>query len=213
MSGRDPTARSVEDGTPAASGPGTLLARRALATWSAVGGAAWALLTLPLVAVGWSWPVVDAVARAEPYRSVAARLDDPYVTVGALAGLSFLALGVAVLVGLRPAGWGASALAVATLAGAVVSPVSYLGTPEDSPLHAFWGAEVWVLLAMGVAGVAAALTAGPAWHRWARVLLGCTVVVLGVGMVVLGYYPHGCLVAFGVALVVLVRRGRVDRAS
>lgn len=190
--------------TPAAGRPG----RPTLATWLALGGAAWSLLTVPVVAAGWSWSVFDTITAAEPYRSLTDALDDPYVTVGALGGLSFLAIGLAVLLGLRPAGWGSTALAVVTLAGAVVCPVSYLGTPDDSPLHVFWGAEAWVLLAMAAAGVAAAVTAGPTWRRWARVLVGCTVLVLGVGMALAGYYPHGCLITFGVVVALLVRRGR-----
>ena len=119
---------------------GPVAPRRRLATGLAVAGAVWALVTLPLVAQGWSWPAVDALAAAAPYRWVAGWVGDPYVVVGALGGLSFLAVGVALLVGLRPA-------------------------------------------------------------RWSGRLL-----VLVVGMLALGYYPHGCLVTFGAAVAVLVHR-------
>ncbi len=94
-------------------------------------GGAWALLSLPLVAADWSWPWVATLSRAEPWSSVRAAVDDPYVVFGALAGLSFLAIGIALLHDLRRAGWGAIVMLVAVLAGAVVSPLSYLGTPES----------------------------------------------------------------------------------
>ena len=180
--------------------------RRRLATGLAVAGAVWALLTLPLVAQGWSWPAVDALAAAVPYRWVAGWVGDPYVAVGALGGLSFLAVGVALLVGLRPARWSGRLLAWVTFAGAAVTPLSYLGTDEASPLHGWWGAEIWVLAAIAVAGVVAGLTGGRAWPRGVRVLLGLTPVVLVVGMLALGYYPHGCLVAYGAAVAVVVHR-------
>ncbi|MBF0687387.1 MAG: hypothetical protein IR158_06410 [Cellulomonas sp.] len=41
-----------------------------------------------------------------------------------------------------------------------------------------------------------------------RVLLACSPAVLLAGMLALGYYPHGCLAGFGVAVAVLARWDR-----
>lgn len=178
----------------------------------ALGGGAWALLTLPLVGEGWSWPVVDAIGRAEPYRSLRESLPgDPYATGGALVGIAFLAIGLAMLPELRRAGWGGSLLAWLVVAGAVVSPVSYLSADERAPLHALWGSESSLLVAIGAAGIAAAVTAGRDWPRWSRALLACTLGVLVAGAAALGYYPHGCLVALAAEAAVLILRARPRR--
>lgn len=188
--------------------------RRARRAGLALAGGAWALLTLPLVAIGWSWPWVDAVGRAEPYRSIRDALPgDAYAVGGSLAAIAFLAIGLALLPDLRRAGWGGRALAWLIIAGAAVSPLSYLGSPEESPLHALWGSEAYLLLAIGAAGVAAACTAGRSWPRWSRLLLAATPLVLVAGAAALGYYPHGCLAALAIEAAVLVLRAPADRPA
>ncbi len=169
----------------------------------ALAGGAWALLSLPLVAADWSWPWLATLSRAEPWTSVRTAVDDPYVVFGALAGLSFLAIGIALLPDLRRAGWGGVVMLVAILAGTVVSPLSYLGTPESSPLHWLWGSEGPLLVAVGLAGVLAAVTAR-GWPLAVRLVLGATLLVLVAGTLALGYYPHGPLLGLGIEAAVLI---------
>lgn len=187
--------------------------RRSRAALALLGGA-WALLSLPLVAADWSWPWVATLGRAEPWTSVRAAVDEPYVVFGALAGVSFLVIGIALLPELRRAGWGGIVMLVSVLAGSVVSPLSYLGTPESSPLHWLWGSEGPLLVAVGLAGVLAAITA-QGWPMALRLLLGATLLVLVAGTLALGYYPHGPLLALAVeaAVLILGARGMSQRAT
>lgn len=167
-------------------------------------GSVWSLLTLPLVAATWSGGWVAELSRTPPYRAIAALVDDPYIVFGTLGFLSFLAIGLALLPDLRRAGWGGTTMVALVLAGAVVTVLSYLGTPDESPLHPLWGAEGYLLLGVGAAGIAAAITAGRGWRIWTRVLLGATILVLAAGMLAFGYYPHGSLIVFGVEAAALV---------
>jgi hypothetical protein len=170
-------------------------------------GGAWALLSLPLVAAEWSWPWVATLSRVEPWNSLCAAVDDPYVVFGALAGISFLAIGLALLPDLRRAGWGGIVMLTSVLAGTVVSPLSYLGTPESSPLHALWGSEGPLLVVIGFAGLLAAFTARR-WPLQLRLLLGATLLVLVAGTLALGYYPHGPLLALAIEAAVLILGAR-----
>jgi hypothetical protein len=169
----------------------------------AVAGGAWALFTLPLTAAEWSWPWVATVSRLEPWRSLIGAVVEPYILYGALTGLSFLAIGLALLPDLRRAGWGGAVLVWAILAGTVVSPVSYLSTPAESPLHALWGSEGPLLVVIGLLGVLAAVTA-QGWPRGARILLGLTLIALVAGTLAFGYYPHGPLIALAIEAAALI---------
>lgn len=90
------------------------------------------------------------------------------------------------------------------VAGAPVAVFSYLGAPVASPLHPLWGTEFFALVAIGIAGGAAAWTAGHRWPIWSRVLLGCTIVVLALGALAFGYWPHGSLVFLSAEVVALI---------
>lgn len=185
---------------PRASAPDRLRTAR---LWLALAGGAWALFSLPLVAATWSWPWVAQVSRLEPWSGMRAAVEEPYVVFGALAGISFLVIGLALLPDLVRAGWGGVVLLVTVLAGAAVSPLSYLGTAEDSPLHPLWGSEGPLLVGVGLAGVLAAITARR-WPAPLRALLGATLVVLVAGTLALGYYPHGPLVALSLEAAALI---------
>ena len=167
-------------------------------------GALWSLLTLPLVAADWSWPVVKTISGWMPYAAIADAVGDPYTVFGILGSLSFLAIGIALLPTLWRAGWGGRVFAVSILLGALATALSYAGTPEDSPLHALWGVEGYALVLIGLAGIPAAITAGPRWPAWCRVLVGAPLPVLALGMLALGYYPNGCLVLLGVEAVAVI---------
>ncbi|MGM1029665.1 MAG: hypothetical protein ACQEWM_07290 [Actinomycetota bacterium] len=175
--------------------------------WLALAGGAWALLSLPLVAAEWSWPWIAQLSRLEPWSGLRAAVAEPYIVFGALAGVSFLVIGLALLPELRRAGWGGVVLLAAVLAGAVVSPLSYLGTPSTSPLHGLWGAEGPLLVGVGLAGLLAAVTARR-WPRRLRVLLGATLPILVAGTLALGYYPHGPLVALSLEAAAVILGAR-----
>ena len=129
---------------------------------------------------------------------------DPYIVFGALAALSFLAIGLALLPDLRRAGWGGTVMAWLVIAGAPVTALSYLNTPKEAPLHVLWGAEAFVLIAVGLAGILAAVTAGSRWRLWVRIVLGLTLPVLVAGTLATGYWPHGPLVLLGVEAIVVI---------
>lgn len=186
--------------TPPAALPG---GSRGPRIWLAAAGGAWALLSTPLVAGDWGAAWVAHLSLTEPWRALRETVDDPYIVFGALGGLSFLAIGLALLPDLRRARWGGSLLAWSVIAGAVVTPVSYLSTPVDAPTHALWGSEGPLLILVGIFGIAAAVTAR-GWPGWARVLLAATLPVLIVGLLATGYYPHGCLATLGIEAVALI---------
>lgn len=73
--------------------------------------------------------------RDGPHAWLASLVAEPYIVHGCLSALSFLLIGIAWWPDLRHAGWGGCLLGVLVLAGTVVSALSYLATPEDSPLH------------------------------------------------------------------------------
>ncbi|UOW01389.1 hypothetical protein [Agrococcus sp. SCSIO52902] len=166
-------------------------------------GGLWALLLLPLTAADWGAPWVAALSRLEPWRALRGAVDDPYVVFGALTGVSFLAIGAALLPDLRRARWGGTVFAVTVLLGAIITPVSYLSTPPTAPLHVLWGAEGPLLVVIGLAGVLAAVSARR-WRRWVRALLAVTLVVLVAGVLATGYYPHGPLIALSLEAAVLL---------
>ncbi|SFR92935.1 hypothetical protein SAMN04487846_0722 [Microbacterium sp. cf046] len=175
-------------------------------------GGLWAALTLPLTATAfgstqWVWVFDSSVY-------VAARqwANDPYVVFGALASLSFLAIGIALLPDLCRARWGGTVMAWLVIAGAPVTALSYLNTSESAPFHFLWGAEFYILVAIGASGIAAAISAGPHWGIGVRSLLGMTFVVVLVGTLALGYYPHGSLVVLAVEAVVLIAAAPRDAA-
>jgi len=179
---------------------------------AAVGGV-WAAVTLPFPASAWgdwSWLWIDDVYDYPVYAQAAAAVGDPYVVFGALAGVSFLLIGLALLPDLDRAGWGGRALAWLVIAGGPVTVVSYLNAPEGAPLHAVWGSEGLLLLAVGLAGPVAAVTAKRPWRPWVRVLLAATLVVVILGVLAFGYWPHGCLVllaAEAAAVILAAPRG------
>lgn len=143
------------------------------------------------------------LAGSTPWRELRAAVHDPYIVYGALNAIAYLAIGLALLPSLARAGWGGRLFAWILLAGAPITALSYLGTPESSPLHVLWGAEGYQLVLLGVAGIPAAITAR-GWPVWSRVLLGATIVVLVLGLLAFGYYPNGPLIALAIAAAVLI---------
>ena len=175
-------------------------------------GGLWAAVTLPLTATAfgsaqWVWVFDSSVY-------VAARqwAGNPYVVFGALASLSFLTIGIALLPDLRRARWGGAVMAWLIISGAPITALSYLNSSEFAPLHFVWGSEFFVLVAAGVSGVAAAASAGRRWAIGVRILLGMTLVILAVGTLAFGYWPHGSLVFLAAEAIVLIAAAPRDAA-
>ena len=147
----------------------------------------------------WNW-----VFHYRAYFWAREAVHDPYIVFGALAALSFLAIGLALLPDLRRAGWGGAVMAWLVLVGAPVTALSYLNTPKEAPLHFLWGVEALVLIAVGLAGILAAVTAGSRWRLWVRIVLGLTLPLLDAGTLATGYWPHGPLVVLGVEAIAII---------
>ncbi|GAA1970873.1 hypothetical protein [Microbacterium deminutum] len=170
----------------------------------AVAGGVWAAVTMPLVATAFGSPMYVWVFHFPTYVWAYRWADDPYITFGAFAGLSFLAIGLALLPDLGRAGWGGTVMAWLLIAGAPVCVLSYLSSPSSAPLHFLWGWEgILLFLACGF-GVAAAATAGPRWGIGLRTLLGFTFLIVVVGTIALSYWPHASLVVLAAEAVAII---------
>jgi hypothetical protein len=167
-------------------------------------GGLWALAILPFPATEFGVPLWAWVFRHRAYFWARESVHDPYIVFGALAALSFLAIGLALLPDLRRAGWGGALMAWLVIAGAPVTALSYLSTPTESPLHVLWGTEAFVLIAVGLAGILAAVTAGSRWRLWVRIVLGLTLPLLVAGTLATGYWPHGPLALLGVEAIAII---------
>jgi hypothetical protein len=167
-------------------------------------GGVWALAILPFPATEFGVPLWSWAFRYRAYFWAREAVHDPYIVFGALAALSFLAIGLALLPDLRRAGWGGAVMAWLIIAGAPVTALSYLNTPKEAPLHFFWGAEAFVLIAVGLAGILAAITAGSRWRWWVRIVLGLTLPLLVAATLATGYWPHGPLVVLGLEAIAII---------
>jgi len=167
-------------------------------------GALWSLAILPFPATEFGVPLWSWVFHYRAYFWAREAVHDPYIVFGALSALSFLAIGLAMLPDLRRAGWGGAVMAWLVIAGAPVTSLSYLNTPKEAPMHFLWGAEGFVLIAVGLAGILAAVTAGPRWRQWLRIMLGLTLPLLVAGTLAAGYWPHGPLVVLGIEAIVII---------
>jgi hypothetical protein len=175
-------------------------------------GGLWAGLTLPLTATAfgssqWVW-VFDHPAY------VAARqwARNPYEVFGALAAFAFVAIGIALFPDLRRAGWAGVVMVWLIIVGAPITALSYMNASARAPLHFIWGGEFFVLVAIGLSGIAAALTAGRRWRIGVRILIGGTLVVLALGALVFGYWPHGSLVFLAVEAIEIIAAAPRDGA-
>ena len=175
-------------------------------------GGLWAAVTLPLTATAWGSTQWVWVFHFPVYVSARQWAGHPYVVFGALASLSFLAIGVALLPDLRRAKWGGLVMAWLVIAGAPITAISYLNSRETAPLHFVWGWEFFVLVAVGASGVAASITAGPRWRPGVRIVLGMTLIVLLVGTLALGYWPHGSLVILAIEAIAVIGAAPRDGA-
>lgn len=175
-------------------------------------GGLWAAVTLPLTATAWGVQEWAGVFDCPAYVWARQWAGDPYIVFGALASFSFLTIGAALLPDLRRARWGGAVMAGLIIAGAPVTALSYLNSPEAAPLHFLWGWEFYVLVAVGASGVAAAASAGPRWGIGVRIVLGLTLLFLLVGTLAFGYWPHGSLVALGLESIVVIAAAPRDVA-
>jgi len=187
--------------------------------WSvvlALVAAAWAFFLLPPQQAEWSgadspaWlraldalPVYDGLRKALP----ATGSSDAYLVFGAAASVSFALIWFATGPVLAALGWSGRVLGALILAGAPVTLLSYLNHPADAPLHVFWGAEAFVLLAIGVWGIVVAFAAprGRGIPIWERIVIGGTLAVVVGATVAFTYWPHGSLIGLGLEAAALAR--------
>ena len=175
-------------------------------------GGLWAAVTLPLTATAWGVTQWVWVFDYSAYVWARQWASDPYIVFGALACISFLTIGIALLPDLRRARWGGIVMAWLVIAGAPITALSYLNTPEAAPLHFLWGGEFYILVAVSASGVAAAASAGPRWRIGVRSILGLTLLILLVGTLALGYWPHGTLVALAIESIAVIAAAPRDVA-
>lgn len=114
-------------------------------------------------------------------------------------------------------GWRGRLFGALLLVTGIVTFLSYLNHAAHTPLHALWGAEAFGLIAIGIAGVIAALAPrrlGVA--LWERILIGLTLPIEIGATLVLSYYPHGTLVGLallGTALAAAAPRADEDAVA
>jgi hypothetical protein len=183
----------------------------------AAAGAAWAAFLLPPQLVAWdggnapNW--AQRFAYAAPYdgiRSLAADvgIGDEYALFGSLVAPSFLLIGTALLLSLGATSRWTRLTAILTILGMPISVLSYIGHDADAPWRYFWGAEIPLLLAIGLCAVPAGIMAYR--HRnlrgWRAALLASTTLVLIGSTALFTYFPHGSLVGYGVEVALLAMR-------
>ncbi len=171
-------------------------------------GAAWALFLLPQQLVAWDGQKAPSWARSVdslPVYGLIRDLDGPgglelYAWAGVLLVPAWILIGWPLL------GYGKlpGVVGALFLLGAPVSVASYLAESAPAPWQSLWGAEIFVLLAIPLAAVAAAISARarhfPTWW-WA--LMACTLLVTVGSTAAFGYFPHGTLVGLGAEVGVL----------
>jgi hypothetical protein len=157
-------------------------------------------------APGWARRLEDA-APYDRVRDVAAGLQvsDDYALFGALVAPSFLLIGTALLPSARVAGRWTGAVALLTLLGAPVAVISYVSHDLDTPWSYLWGAEIPLLLVIGICAVVAGVVGYRQRHLpgWWAALLASTMLVLVASTALFTYLPHGSLVGYGVEVAVL----------
>lgn len=166
--------------------------------WSGSGAPAWAArIDAGLPVYGW---IRDAAAWAG--------IHDGYELFGAAVFPSFLLIWFSLQATTRLLGRAGAVLSWLTLAGAPVVVGSYLAHDEAAPIRYVWGAEFFLLVAIGLAALAAGLAAWPTLRpRWRAVLVASTPLILVVATLALTYYPHGSLVGIGVEAGMLAAAG------
>jgi hypothetical protein len=134
---------------------------------------------------------------------------DFYLVFGAAASASFVLIWLATRPVLDAVGWSGRVLGWLVFAGAPVTLLSYLNHAADAPLRGIWGAEAFVLIAIGLWAVVVAFAAprDSGVPVWERLLLGATLPVLVIATAALAYYPHGTLVGLGLEAAALAAWG------
>lgn len=181
--------------------------------------AAWAFVLLAPQQHAWSgaygmprW--LFALNTLPPYDAVrgwlvASGTADFYLVFGAAASASFALIWFATGPAFAALGWSGRVLGGLVLAAAVVTLLSYLNHADGAPLRFLWGAEGVLLAVIGLWAVVAAFAAprANAVATWERVLLGATLPLFIAATLLLGYWPHGTLVGFGLEAAALAAWG------
>jgi len=192
---------------------------RPVSVGAALLGAAWAFVLLPPQQRAWSggyamphWLfVLDGLPPYDAVRAWLVSVGEPdfYLVFGAAASVSFALAWFATGPAFAALGWSGRVLGWLVLAGAPVTLLSYLNHADGSPLRFMWGAEAFVLIAIGLWAVLVAFLAprGAGIPVWERVLLGATLPVLVGATALFAYWPHGTLIGFGLEAAALAAWG------
>ena len=199
---------------------------RVVAVTLAMLAAVWAFVLLPPQQHAWSgayamprWQfVLDELPPYDAVRGWLVALGQPdfYLVFGAAASVSFALIWLATGPAFAALGWSGRVLGWLVLAGAPITLLSYLNHADGAPLRFLWGAEAFVLLAVGVWAIVVAIVAprGAAIPLWERALVGAMLPIIVVSTLLLTYWPHGSLVGLGLEAAALAAWGvRTDRAS
>lgn len=177
-------------------------------------GVLWTLFVLPPQVLDWSgrrgtfrWVVTqyDALGYLRLEGWLADRgLDDTYMVFGVAIVLSILLTWWA----MRPAhlalGVPGRVLDLAWLALVPLVTISYLSYRPEAPLHALWGTEAFLMLAIVAwSPVAALLARRRGLPRRVLWLVGLTGVVMVLSTLLAGYWPHSTMIGVGVEAVLL----------
>lgn len=196
---------------------------RSVSVVAALAAALWAFFLLPPQQAVWSdgrglpeW--LTALERLPVYDGIRLQLQsigqtDLYLAFGSAVSLSFVLLWFATGPVFARLGAPGRGLGVLILLGAPITALSYLNHDADAPLRGLWGAEAFLLIAIGLWAFITALIARRRAQvpRWERLLLGMTLPILVASTFVLTYWPHGTLVGLGIEMCAIAAWGpRVD---
>lgn len=183
---------------------------RPTAVAAALAAALWAFFLLPPQQAVWSaagglpaW--LAALDRLPVYDGIRLWLHsmgqtDLYLVFGAAVSISFVLLWFATGPAFAALGMPGRVLGLLLLLGAPITALSYLNHAADAPLHGLWGAEGFLLMAVGLWAlvVAFATRRRTGLPRWERVLIGMTLPILVVSTFLFTYWPHGTLIGLGI---------------
>ena len=196
---------------------------RPVAVAAGLAAAIWAFFLLPPQHAAWAGddlpPWLEVLNGMPVYDGIRLWLQsmgqyDFYLAFGAAASVSFVLVWIATGPVFARLGSPGRILGVLVLVSGPITALSYLNHPTDAPLHGLWGAEAFMLIAIGVVALITAIAAPrrSGVRVWERLLLAATLPILVVATFVFTYWPHGSLVGLGLEAAALAAWGNREPA-